>query len=447
MARSIKGPLLLALVGGALICSACGDSSAGDGDGEVNGTSGPGDGDGDAEGNEAVGDGDGDPAAGDFGEAEGDGDAGDGDGDPPLGCGDGQLDPGEACDDGNNDPGDGCSASCQLPGELIWERFVDIDDQQGDDVGLEVVVDAQSNIDVLISLDASSYLLAEFDLDGNPLWSVSSLQTDKPSLALTPFDEPVVGGLLGGQGVTRVWDTKGNSGFTTLVPVGSSGILGVGADADGFVTSVGYHEQSGFLGRYDPLDLDTWTQLQATAGALGPVGVSPSGEIWAVRGDAQLLERYSAAGTPGWTAPIVDQAGHTFEELVVGTGGEVYLLAQAGDQRSFTVSKYDAAGGLAWSQTSDGGGLEHGASGLALLPGGQGLVVAGFTNGAGGGSDGLLSWYDAAGGELAADVVLDNVDVDILYDVFVTTHNYAIAVGAHGVVGADTDLWIRKFEI
>jgi hypothetical protein len=169
-----------------------------------------------------------------------------------------------------------------------------------------------------------------------------------------------------------------------------------------------------------------------------------------VRGDAGLLERYSVAGDLGWTAPIVPimgQASHVFEELVVGGGGEVYLLAQADDQSSFTLSKYDPAGGLAWTQTSDGGGLQHGASGLALLPGGQGLVVAGYTNGSGGGFDGLLSWYDAEGGSLAADVVLDNVDVDLLFDVAVTSHNYAIAVGAHATLGADTDLWIRKFEI
>lgn len=447
MSSSPKRPLLLALVVGALISPACGDSSASDGDGD--GESGPGDGDGDgASGDGDPGDGDpgdGDSGQGDFG--DGDGDPGDGDGDPPLGCGDGQLDPGEACDDGNNDPGDGCTAFCQLPGELIWERFVDVDDQQGDDVGHQVVVDKSGNIDVLISIDASEYLLAEFDGDGNPLWSLSSLQTDKPSLAITPFDELVVGGRLGSQGVTRVWDGQGNSGWTTLVEVGSSGILGVAVDAQGFVTSAGYQGLNGFLARYDPLDLETWAQLQDTAGGLGPVGVSASGEIWAVRGDAAQLERSSVSGEPGWTAAIVGQADHVFEDLVVGGGGEVYLLAQASDNSSFTLSKYDAAGALAWTQTSDGGGLEHGASGLGLLPGGQGVVVAGYTNGSGGASDGLLSWYDASGGALAADVVLDNTDIDRLYDLAVTTHNYAIAVGAHATIGADVDLWIRKFEI
>ncbi|PRQ04837.1 myxococcus cysteine-rich repeat containing protein [Enhygromyxa salina] len=447
MSSSLNRPVFMALVVGALICPACGDSSARDGDGDGDGGSAPGDGDGDGTlGDGTLGDGDGDPA-GDVGEAEGDGDddPGDGDGDPPLGCGDGQLDPGEACDDGNNEPGDGCSAFCQLPGALIWERFIDIDDQQGDDVGLEVVVDAQRNIDVLISIDASSYLLAEFDVDGNFVWSVSSLQTDKPSLELTGLDELAVGGLLGSQGATRVWDTDGDSGWTTLVDVGNSGILGVAVDGQDFVTSVGYHSESGFLARYDPLDLESWAQLQVTAGSLGPVGVSPSGEIWAVRGDAALLERYSVTGDPGWTAPIEGQADHVFEELVIGGGGEAYLLARAADQSSFTLSKYDAAGALEWSQTHDGGGLEHGASGLALLPGG--LVVAGYTNGSGGAADGLLSWYDANGGELAADVVLDNADLDRLYDVVVTTHNYAIAVGAHASGGEDSDLWIRKFEI
>ncbi|PRP90731.1 hypothetical protein ENSA5_61650 [Enhygromyxa salina] len=443
-------PWVLTLVVGALLSPACGDSSASDGSGDGDGESGPGDGgpgDGDpGDGDPGDGDpGDGDPGDGDPGDGDpgdGDGEPGDGDGDPPPGCGDGQLDPGEACDDGNNVPGDGCSASCQLPGELIWEVFVDIDEQLGDDVGYEVVVDGDGSIGVLVESDASSYRLAKFDLDGNPLWSVSSLATDKPSLVRTPEGGLVVGGRLGSQGATRSWDAEGNSDWTTLVDSGSSGVLGVAADAQGFVVSAGYHDANGVLARYDPEDLNSWSQLQPLSGELGPVGVSPSGDIWVVRTETATLESYDSDGNPG--PSVAGLEGDIFEEITIAPDGAVYVLAQSQDQSSFTLGKYER-GAKVWTQVHSDV-VPNGASGLGRLPGG-GFVVAGYTNGTVDTSDALLSWFDADGGVLADDVVIDNAEVDVLHDVAVTPYNYAVAVGTHIAAGEDADLWIRKFEI
>jgi hypothetical protein len=122
------------------------------------------------------------------------------------------------------------------------------------------------------------------------------------------------------------------------------------------------------------------------------------------------------------------------------------VLTEAADQSGFSLSRYDGQGALVWSQTH-AGRVQVSAGGVALLPGGGGLLVAGTTNVAADSSDGLLVWYDLEGAQLADDVVLDLDDVDALHDVAVTPYNYAVAVGMRMAAGADADLWIRKFQI
>jgi hypothetical protein len=132
-------------------------------------------------------------------------------------------------------------------------------------------------------------------------------------------------------------------------------------------------------------------------------------------------------------------------DLVADDLANVYVLTEAADQSGFSVSRYDDAGALVWSQTHVAS-AKVSVGGLDLLPGGGGLVIAG-TNVALNSSDGLLVWYDLDGEPLADDVVLDLDDVDALHDVAVTPYNYAVAVGVRMASGADADLWIRKFEI
>ena len=105
------------------------------------------------------------------------------------------------------------------------------------------------------------------------------------------------------------------------------------------------------------------------------------------------------------------------------------MLTEAADQSGFTVSCDHDTGALVWTQTHGGEVGLVGMGGLALLPGGGGLLVAGTTNVEVDSSDGLLVWYDLDGGQLADDVALDLDDVDALYDVAVTPYNYAVAVG------------------
>jgi cysteine-rich repeat protein len=433
-----------------VVVTACGDSSANDGDSEGETNDGPldapGDGDpGDGDGDPGDGDpGDGDPGDGDPGDGDpgdGDGEPGDGDGDPPAGCGDGMLDPGEACDDGNTEPGDGCSAFCQAPGELIWEAVIDLDAQL-DEIGRAVVVDLGGHIAAIVEQD-TSYVLARFDFEGALEWSVSSLATERPSLALGAGGQLIAGGQLGSQGVVRSWASTGEEFWTAIVSSGDSGILGLAIDADNDVVAAGYHPgPNGFLARYDSRGAEVWAQLQVQAGALGPVAAGD--HIWAARQDSDALERFSLDGDADWQISPLD--GDVVRDLVADDGGHVYVLTEAVDQSGFSLSRYDGQGALVWSQThADGASV--GVGGLALLPGGGGLVIAGATNVGVDSSDGLLVWYDLDGAQLADDVVLDLDEVDALHDVAVTPYNYAVAVGVRMAAGADADLWIRKFEI
>lgn len=445
MARATVGlwqPLAwLALV----VVVGCGDSSASDGEsmGETNdgpldapGDGDPGDGD---PGDGDPGDGDGDSGDGDPG--DGDGDSGDGDGDPPIGCGDGMLDPGEACDDGNNEPGDGCSAFCQAPGELIWESVIDFEEQL-DEIGWAVAVDLGGNIGVILEQD-TSYLLARFDAEGELEWSVTSLATERPSLVIGAGGQLVAGGQLGSQGVTRSWESTGDQLWSAIVPDAVSGILGLAIDANNVVVAAGYHPgHNGFLARYDSRGAEVWVQSQPQAGPLGPVAVGD--HIFAARQDTDALERYSLDGAADWQISPLD--GDVVKDLVAGDGGHVYVLTEAADQTGFSVSRYDGEGALVWSQThADGAQVSVG--GLALLPGSGGLLVAGTTNVGADSSDGLLVWYDLDGAPLAEDVVIDHDDVDGLHDVALTPYNNAVAVGVRMNVGADADLWLRKFQI
>jgi cysteine-rich repeat protein len=430
-----------------VVVTACGDSSANDGGSEGETNDGPLDapGDGDpGDGDPGDGDpGDGDPGDGDPGDGDpgdGDGEPGDGDGDPPEGCGDGQLDPGEACDDGNNEPGDGCSAFCQAPGQLIWEEVVDLDEQL-DEIGRAVDVDLDGNIGVIVEQNAA-YLLASFDFQGEFRWSESSVATERPSLVIRSGGQLIAGGQLGSQGVTRAWDSSGDQLWTAIVPDGDSGILGLAIDADDDVVAAGYHPgPNGFLARYDSRGMEVWAQSQNQAGALGPVAARD--HIWVARPDADALERYSLDGTADWQISPLD--GDVVRDLVADDLANVYVLTEAADQSGFSVSRYDDAGALVWSQTHVAS-AKVSVGGLDLLPGGGGLVIAG-TNVALNSSDGLLVWYDLDGEPLADDVVLDLDDVDALHDVAVTPYNYAVAVGVRMASGADADLWIRKFEI
>ncbi len=431
---------VLALV----VVTACGDSSADDGSSmsETHGSfDGPDDGD-PGDGDPGDGDsGDGDPGDGDPGDGDpGDGDPGDGDGDPPPGCGDGMLDPGEACDDGNNEPGDGCTALCQAPGTLIWEVVTDLDGGL-DDVGWAVAVDLAGSSNHVVQQD-TSYLLARFDYTGELEWSTGSVQTERPSLVIGPAGHIVAGGLLGSQGVVRAWDSAGEQVWSTIVAVEGSSILGLAIDAQGHVVAAGYHPgPSGFLARYDGRGLEVWAQLQVTAGALGPVAAGE--RIWVDRRDSDRLERY---GLDGATEPGIEALdGDVVRDLVVDAGGQVYVLTEGADGSGFAISRYDANGALVWTQTHGGNVAQVSMGGLALLPGG--LLVVGSTNVGADASDGLLVWYDRDGGPLVEDVVIDLDDVDALHDVAITPFNYAVAVGERRAAGADSDLWIRKFEI
>jgi cysteine-rich repeat protein len=413
-------------------------------------------------------------------ETAGDGDPGDGDGEPepdlPGSCGDGALGPdedcddgnavdedgctnactlpacgdgilqagaGELCDDGNSSPGDGCTASCVPPGALIWEQLLDLQDQS-EDVGRRVVLTNDDAIVVLHSVDGS-FRLAEYDAEGAEQWNFGAPSSERPSLAIGPGGELAVGGVIGIQGLTRLYDPEGNLQWTRNVPAADSSVLDVAIDGLGQVLAVGYHaSSSALLLRYDGLGAENWSLLEDGGGALGPVIADAEGGLWAARADPPSVERYDA-GTQSWSS-AASELGPSVG-LVADPEANLYLLASS--QSAFSLSKYDPGGALLWTVEHDTAGVLESASGLALLPGG-GVLVAGVRFGMPGESDALLSFYDAEGGSLIPDMLLDGEgtgDLDRFHDVAVSASGYAVAVGARQVSGSDSQLWIRKFEI
>ena len=435
-----------------------GDGDPGDGD--------PGDGD--------PGDGDGDPGDGD----PGDGDPGDGDPDPSE-CGNGIVEDGEACDDGNAveddectnacelpacgdgilheaegevcddgnvDPGDGCTSACQLPGAEIWSTIVDVDMGE-DDIGFEVEIDSGENIDLLLTV-GGSYRIAEYDVDANPVWNFASLDTERSSLEILSNDDLVVGGFIGNQGYTRVYDSSGNSVWSEAVQINQSSVFDVAVDDMDFIVAAGYAANSDtLLYRDDSMGMEQWSLQGNGGGGFGPVATGPLGQIWVVRESPRQLLAYTVDGDPGWNS--VDLSVGTPQDLVVDPDGYAYLLASAQDLSLFTITKFDNTGAIEWTVMHDDPQQLELAGGLALMPGG--LIVAGSTNGSGGGSDALLALYTLDGDPMIDDIVLDGDDMlddfDAFYDVAIGD-GYAVAVGSHDPAGqADSDLWLYKFEI
>ena len=404
------------------------DSFTGDGDPTTDSTN-PTNGDGDGDGDSGSGDGDGD----------GDGDSGSGDGDgqnenppPPPGCGDGMLDPGEACDDGNNIAGDGCSVLCQLPGELLWELEIDLDPDV-DDVGLEVVVDAQGQLGVLVDSGLVNQTLLALDAGGAELWQDDALLYDRPNLSVGPAGELAIAGRLGSQATVRVWDRDGGTLITGLLDTEDSGFLGAGFDDQGFVTVSGYHGENGALARFDPIDVETWQQTQDVAGRLGPLALGPGGAIWTTRDLSAELERYTAEGAPSWTAGPL--AGDIIEELGLDAQAAAYALASRADLSGFDLTRVASDGQLGWSLAHGEPGASEHARGLLVSAGG--FVIVGSANAD---ADALLSWV-SLDGALLTDVILDDGEVEQLHSITATGPVYAVAVGTRA--GA---LWVRKFE-
>ncbi len=434
-----------------------GDGDEGDGDGDQgdgDGDQGDGDGDGDAEG-----DGDGDAGEcgnGEIEAAEACDDGNDVEDDECTNacqlpaCGDGILHPnaGEACDDGNVLSGDACTQTCAIPGTLIWEQVIDVA-QMEDDVGYEVVIDSEDNIGILLTT-GGVYRLVEYDGDGNLLWNYAAPNTDEPSLVIGPDDQLAVGGKTNGnQGVTRVYDTLGNLTWTENVAAPNSSVVGVGIDSMGHVVAAGWHvNNDALLIRYDGAGDIVWSHFENDGVGLGPVFVDGVGQIWNVRATPRQLETYDVDGQAGWTSEMLED--ETYEDVAADADGNVYLLSAALDVTLLSVRKFDGAGALLWKVDHDDPDVLEIAGGLALLPGGA-VLISGATNGAPGEADALLAWYDADGNALLPQMVIDGdaeTDFDVLHDVTVDLEDgYAVAVGAREPGGANSDLWIRKFEI
>jgi len=424
-----------------------GDMS-GDGDGDMTG-----DGDGDMTGD---GDGDGDGAEcgnGEVEEGEACDDANDVDDDGCTNacelpaCGDGivQADEGETCDDGNTVSGDTCTALCHAPGTPLWDAVIDIGEDSSD-IGFEVELDSEGNIDVLLASDGD-YRLAEYDSEGNPLWNFAALDTDEPSLSICPDDSLVVGGSFNGnQGVTRRYDSAGDTAWTETVMAANSGILAVVCGDAGEIHSAGYHDGAqALLLALDGAGDEVWSKFALDGLSYGFVTTNASGQIWALRGQPREIQTWTADGTPGWTSAALEMA--SYRDLAADADGNVYVLSQAMNSSLISVSKYDNGGDFQWSIDQDMPNAVELAGSLTPLPAG-GVLVSGGTLEMGVG-DAFLLWLDPAGDPWVEPVFVDgpaDADADLFSDVAIGD-GYAVAVGAHDEAGTSSDLWLHAFEI
>ena len=240
-------------------------------------------------------------------------------------CGDGivQAGEGEACDDGNVHPGDGCTVRSAIPGALLWEVVIDLDDlMEAYDVGYEVVIDSEDNIGVLYMTVAHTQL-GEFDSKACRSGISRRLNTDRPNLAIRPSDEFALGGKTNNsQGVTRLYDTLGNQVLDEEHRRRKPSVLGVGFDGAGNVIAAGFHaDDDALLLRYDNMGLIGWSHFETDGVALGPVAVSSSGQIWNVRTMPRQLETYTDDGVAGCVSPMLENEG--YEDVAANAEGNV----------------------------------------------------------------------------------------------------------------------------
>ena len=426
----------------------------GDGDGDMTG-----DGDGDMTGDgdgDMTGDGDGDAAEcgnGEVEEGEECDDANDVDDDActnactlPV-CGDGivQVDLGETCDDGNTLSGDTCTSMCHDPGTPLWEVAVDIGDDSAD-IGYEVELDSEGNINVLMTTDGD-FRLAEFDDEGSLVWDFAALDTEEPNLAICPDDSLLIGGNFNGaQAATRLYDGGGNQVWTETAMAVDSSALAVLCGEGGEILSGGYYQgDQAMLLALDGQGESIWSKLQDDGGAYLHLATNASGQLWGIQEDPLVVQTWLGDGSPGWTSPPLETA--MYRDIAADDEGNVYVLAQSMDSSLLTVAKYDNSGAFQWGVDEDMPGAVEIAGSLTTLPAGGVLVSGGSLTQAEG--DGILLMLDPEGEPWVDSIIVDgpaDMDADLFFDVALGD-GYAVAVGAHDASDANSDVWLYAFEI
>lgn len=363
-------------------------------------------------------------------------------------CGDGIVSPGEeeVCDP--NAPSGGlCTEDCLLAGTVIWEFYYDMTEDK--DVGYEVELDLQGNVDVLVSLD-DDYRVLQFKETGALNWNASAGPLTWPipqtSLAVGVDGQVIVGGVTdnSNQGHARQIANDGSLKWSHNIMNPNSGVLAVDVGALGNVVIAGYYDNmSAILFEHDEMG-GAWG-THDYPDKFGPIAIGGDGNIRVWQNTGRLM-LFGSTGTYLTSSDIVPDAGQG-RAIDVDSGGNVFVLTQS-DTDGYIIHKFDSRAVKKFSEVQDIGGVNEGADGIAVLPNG-GFIVAGYRDKSPGEQRGTVSWF-SPDGQQVWNIIIEEEAGNLfaqLYDVAVSPHGYAVAVGSRRVGGASTALWIRKFAI
>ncbi len=347
-------------------------------------------------------------------------------------CGDGFLQPdnGESCDDGDDIDGNGCNNDCNFSGQLVWERIVDA--EAGSDAAHDVAIDSEGNPIVAGRLSIQTPTLhteiwvRKYDPDGGTVWTEGAwgaVGNDYGyAVAVDPSDNVIVGGRItetvgGGNAWLRKYDAGGNPIWTETFagPDGSTDkINGVATDTSGVVFVAG----------------DSWASGE-------------SANYW--------VGQYLADGTPGWSDFYngVDNSTDRAWDVFVDSGGNPLTTGESwelNEAQNIVVRRFTAAGGLDGSTTYDLQGSQD--VGYCIAPTGDGgYVVSGTAWASGNGQNAWLRRFDANHQTVWTRTYNSSADNSTeQWDGCAVAPNGQIVVVGYAFLGADRDLFIRKYS-
>ena len=320
-------------------------------------------------------------------------------------------------------------AKYSAAGALAWKKTLggtSYDYGQGIAVGADgaVYVTGQTN-----SSSAGGYdlLVAKYSATGTLAWKKTLGGTS------TDIGQSIAVGADGAVYVTGYTNSSSAGGFDVLVTkynadgaldwkktLGGTGTedgygIAVGTDGSVYVTGRTNSATAGgydvLVARYNADGSLAWQKtlggtsndygLGITIGTDGAVYVAGYANSDSAGGTDFLVAKYSATGTLDWKKTLGGTASDSGYGIAVGADGALYVggytTSSSAGGFDFLVTKYSAAGSLAWKKTLGGTGIDYGHD---ITIGADGAVyVTGETNSASaGGYDLLLARLPGNGG-------------------------------------------------
>lgn len=298
-------------------------------------------------------------------------------------CGNASVDPGEDCDDGNDVVADGCNPDCVESGRLLWSH-------------LHAAGLGDTEVFRGVSVDGVGHVIA-----------IGS-----------------VPGTMGRDIFVRQYEAQGALAWTTTIdgPAASEDEgFSVASGEDGsFVAGTTRNAQAnddGWLARLDPEGRVVWSL--AADSALGFDGF---------RGVAR---------TPDGGAVV---AGYVTVVELMDMDQTIYGL-------DVIVRKYDASGGIVWTQTFGGAALGNDAAEAVAVDTAGNVVAIGWETVAGGTRDIWLGKFDPSGNPVWTRTQAGNAGLDDQgFGVAVESDGMVVAVGYEGVDADRNQWWARAYD-